>query len=98
MEYKIQHIVVSKQEQITLNKYGKMRLNYLKEHKKVEYTIMLMDGTLNTHLKKIQKTVEERVNLITNKLKEKSNLSIISFSNKIKKNIKKYFIFAYFVI
>ena len=36
---------------------------------------MLMDGTLNTHLKEIQKTAEERVNLIINKLKEKSNLT-----------------------
>ena len=27
-----------------------MRLNYLKEHKKAEYSIMLVDGTLNKHL------------------------------------------------
>ncbi len=26
-----------------------MRLKYLKEHKKANYTIMLMEGTLNTH-------------------------------------------------
>ena len=44
-----------KQEKITLNKYGRMRLKYLKEHKKTEYTIMLMDGTLNTHLRHKQK-------------------------------------------
>lgn len=30
-----------KQKKIHL-KYGRMRLNYLKEHKKVEYTIMFM--------------------------------------------------------
>ena len=29
-----------------------MRLNYLKEHKKADYTIMLMNGTLNAHLKR----------------------------------------------
>lgn len=71
----IPNIVAPKQEKIILNKYGRMRLNYLKEHKKAEYTIMLMDGTLNTHLNEIQKTAEERVNLIINKLKEKSNLT-----------------------
>ena len=74
-DYYIPNIVTPKQEQIILNKYGKMRLNYLKEHKKAEYTIMLIDGTLNTHLKEIQKTAEERVNLIINKLKEKSHLT-----------------------
>lgn len=28
-------LVLPKQEKINLNKYGRMRLNYLKEHKKV---------------------------------------------------------------
>ena len=42
----------TKKEKITLNKYGRMRLKYLKEHKKTDYTIMLMNVTLNTHLKK----------------------------------------------
>lgn len=36
-----------KQENITLNKYGRMRLKYLKEYIRANYTIMLMDGTLN---------------------------------------------------
>ncbi len=74
-DYYIPNIVAPKQEKIIINKYGRMRLNYLKKHKKAEYSIMLMDGTLNIHLKEIQKTAEERVNLIINKLKEKSNLT-----------------------
>ena len=74
-DYYIPNIVTPKQEKIILNKYGRMRLNYLKEYKKAEYTIMLMDGTLNTHLKEIEKTAEERLNLIINKLKEESNLT-----------------------
>lgn len=34
----------------SLGKYSRMRLIYLKEHKKAQYYIMLMDGTLNSHL------------------------------------------------
>ena len=64
-----------KQEKITLNKYGRMRLNYLKEHKKADYTIMLMNGTLNAHLKEIQETAQNRVEQIINQLKVKSNLT-----------------------
>ena len=63
------------QEKITLNKYGRMRLNYIKENKKAEYSIMLMDGTLNSHLKEIQDTATKRVEQIIKQLKEKSNLT-----------------------
>ena len=52
-----------------------MRLKYLKEHKKAEYTIMLMDGTLNTHLKEMQETADNRVQKIISELKYKSDLT-----------------------
>ena len=63
------------QEKITLNKYGRLRLKYLKEHKKADYTIMLMDGTLNTHLKELQETADNRVQQIIRELKAKSDLT-----------------------
>ena len=69
------NIVVLKQEKIILNKYGRMRLNYLKEHKKAEYTIMFMNGTLYTHLKEIQETADNRVQQIISELKAKSDLT-----------------------
>ena len=52
-----------------------MRLKYLKEHKKADYTIMLMDGTLNTHLKEIQEMADTRVQQIISELKAKSDLT-----------------------
>ena len=74
-DYYIPNLVMPEQEKITLNKYGRMRLNYLKENKKDEYSIMLMDGTLNSHLKEIQETATERVEKIIKQLKFKSNLA-----------------------
>ena len=74
-DYYIPNLVAPEQEKITLNKYGRMRLNYLKENKKAEYSIMLMDGTLNSHLKEIQKNATERVERIIKQLKSKSNLT-----------------------
>ena len=74
-DYYIPNLVMPEQEKITLNKYGRMRLNYLKENKKAEYSIMLMDGTLNSHLKEIQGTATERVEKIIKQLKFKSNLT-----------------------
>ena len=52
-----------------------MRLKYLKEHKKANYTLMFMEGTLNTHLKEIQETADNRVQQIISELKAKSNLT-----------------------
>ena len=74
-DYYIPNIVAPKQEKIVLNKYGKMRLKYLKEYRKADYTIMLINGTLNTHLKEIQETAQTRVEQIINQLKEKSDLT-----------------------
>ena len=74
-DYYIPNIVAPKQEKITLNKYGRMRLKYLKEHKKADYTIMLMDGTLNTQLKELQETADNRVQQIISQLKVKSDLT-----------------------
>ena len=71
-DYYIPNLVIPMQEKIQLNK---MRLNYLKEHKRTEYTIMLMEGTLTKHLKEIQETATKRVNQIIEELKEKSDLT-----------------------
>ena len=74
-DYYIPNLSMPKQEKITLNKYGKIRLKYLKEHKKIEYTIMFMNGTLNAHLKEIQEIAESRVQQIIEQLKAKSDLT-----------------------
>ena len=74
-DYYIPNLVLPKQKKIHLNKYGRMRLNYLKEHKKAEYTIMFMENTLINHLEEIQETATKRRNLIIDDLKAKSGLT-----------------------
>ena len=74
-DYYIPNLVMPKQEKITLNKYGRMRLNYLKEYKKADYTIMLMNGTLNTHIKEIEETADNRAQQIISEQKVKSDLT-----------------------
>ena len=74
-DYYIPNLVLPKQKKIHLNKYGRMRLNYLKEHKKSEYIIMFMENTLIDHLEKIQETATKRVDQIIKDLKAKSNLT-----------------------
>ena len=73
-DYYLPNLVLEK-EKIVLNKYGRMRLNFLKENKKAEYTIMFVNGTLNKHLKEIQETAEKRIDIIIEQLKEQNNLT-----------------------
>ena len=47
----------------------------MKEYKKADYTIMLMNGTLNTHIKEIQETADNRAQQIISELKVKSDLT-----------------------
>ena len=58
-----------------IGKYGHLRLEYLKNHKKAEYIIMFMNKTLNKHLKEIQETAQTRVDLIVEQLKKENNLT-----------------------
>ena len=74
-DYYMPNLVLEKEEKIILNKYGRMRLKFLKENKKAEYTIMFMNGTLNKHLKEIQETAQTRVNIIIEQLKQQNNLT-----------------------
>ena len=55
-----------------IGKYGHLRLQYLKEHKKADYTIMFMDGTLRKHIVDTDKQAKERFDLLMKQLLEKN--------------------------
>lgn len=52
-----------------------MRLRYLKEHQKVIYTIMLIDGTLFKHLQIIDKEANQLYNRLIDQYKIKWNIT-----------------------
>ena len=74
-DYYIPNLVLAEQKKIHLNKYGRLRLNYLKTHKKAEYTILFMENKLTNHLEEIQETATTRVEKIINSFKAQSNLT-----------------------
>lgn len=74
-DFYLPNLYLELEEKITLNKYGLLRLDYLKNHKKAEYTILFMDKKLNKHLKEIQGTAQTRVNKLVEQLKAKSDLT-----------------------
>ena len=53
-DYYLPNLVLDPEEtNYTIGKYGRMKLNYLKNHKKAEYIILFMDGKLNRYLQTI---------------------------------------------
>lgn len=72
-DYYYPMIAITKQEKIIIGKYGRARLNYIKQHKKCLYTELMMTGTLNQHLAEIDKTANERVKNLIKELAEKEN-------------------------
>ena len=55
-----------------IGKYGHLRLEYLKEHKKAEYSIILLDGTLRKHIVDIDIQAKERLETLINQMLEKN--------------------------
>lgn len=51
-----------------LGKWGMMRMNHLKEHHHGMYTLMLLDGSLHTHLADLDEQAHERHELIVRQM------------------------------
>ena len=54
-----------------IGKYGHLRLEYLKNHKRSEYTIMFMNMTLRKHIVETDKQAKERLDILMKQMLEK---------------------------
>lgn len=52
-----------------IGRYGRMRWEYLKTHRRGEYIKLLMDGKLNEHLHEIDEACYERMELLVEQMK-----------------------------
>ena len=62
-------------EDYHIGKYGRLRLNYIKEYKRGLYTELMINGTLSKHLADIEKTASERINFIIKQLSKSENIN-----------------------
>ena len=75
-DYYYPNIAVDNTEKVTLGKYGRARLRYLKGYRKGLYTELLMTGKLTEHLKEIDLNAEEKVKNIINSMAKKDNIPV----------------------
>ncbi len=81
-------------EQKPIGKYGLMRLDYLKKHRRATYQAMLLRGTLNAHLSDTDEAANERLNVmlprmaksagVTEKLKAENPMKWVGLMNTLK--------------
>ncbi len=63
-DYLLPNLTIKNQNYGGINKYGYLRLNYLKEHKKALYTSLLMQDKLTNHLVSVSNECEKRFNIL----------------------------------
>ena len=75
-DYYYPNIVVDNIEKVTLGKYGRARLRYLKGYKKGLYIELLITGKLTDHLKEIDLNSKQKVHSIIQNMAKKDNIPV----------------------
>ena len=74
-DYLLPDMGLNEADKTPLNKYGRMRLRYLQEHRPGLYTRLILSGKLYEDLLETQKTALARVEMITDKMAKAQNIS-----------------------
>lgn len=75
-DYILPNLTIKNQNYGKINKYGYLKLEYLKEHKKGLYTTLLMKDELTKHLVSVSNECEKRLKvLMDNYVKNDKKLS-----------------------
>ena len=74
-DYFITNLSLPIQQKKPIGKYGRLRLNYLKNFNKGLYTELLIDGALKQHLLDIDESANERVHVLIKQFAESENVN-----------------------
>ena len=74
-DYYIPNLVAPNMKDFKIGKFGRMRLRYLKENKKAEYTILLIENKLQEHLMEVDSTANARFELLMKQFAERENIT-----------------------
>ena len=96
-DYELPNLTLNDNKKGTINKYGMLRLNYLKTHKKALYTTLLMKEELTNHLISVSKDAENLLNnlmesykkldeKLSEKSKETNQIEWVKLMNNYKTN------------
>ena len=91
-------LALPEQTNYTIGKYGRMRLDYLKKHRRGTYTTLLTSCTLNQHLYETEQEAKRQIELtlsrlvkergITEELKATNPLRWVQEMNNVKHDVE----------
>ena len=81
-DYLIPNLSLPEKSDYQIGKYGRLRRNYLKEHRKILYTNYVVEGTLFKHLSEIDQACNERMEIIISDM-AKQDAKIAAQENEI---------------
>ena len=70
-DYLLPDLIIDEAEQQPVGKYSRMRKRYLKEHRPVLFTNLLLSGKLDQHLTEIDRACTERMELLTRQMADR---------------------------
>ena len=74
-DYILPNLVMNEQENFKIGKYGMIRLQFLKDHRKGTYQKMLMRGTLQKHLQEIETEAQDMKNNLVTEIAKKLEIT-----------------------
>ena len=97
-DYRIPNITLPAEASKPLGVWGLKRKDYLMQHKQVQFNIMLMNGTLWTHLAEVDKQASDMFSQIaeqmkvsegiTEQLKEQNQMEWVARMNNIEARVR----------
>ena len=74
-DYLIPNLALPNDGNYEIGKYGSMRLDYLKEHRKILYTNYVTEGALSKHLSEIDQACNERMENIVSAMAKREGVT-----------------------
>ena len=74
-DYLIPNLSLSQQEKQPLGKYGRMRKQYLQEHRPVLWNTMILSEKLYPHLREVDQTANRRMEQMMEELKKSAGVT-----------------------
>ena len=74
-DYYLPNLVLEETEAQPIRKYGRMRKRYLKEHRPVLYSNLILSGNLFQHLAEIDEACEGRMEFLTQQMAKQEDVT-----------------------
>ena len=75
-DYYVPNLVLPKPRRTgNIGRYGRLRLNYIKEHHRAEYILMCVNNELKSHLLDVEDECKAKVEILIKQIAEKENVT-----------------------